>query len=78
MVPMMRARGQYADERGNLQPTAPTFHSTATALVYQADSVGHEVQWHSCTMEQVIASIRRQMPEEYQAGWRQLHLAEGD
>eukprot|EP00974_Lingulodinium_polyedra_P007263 690375-Lingulodinium_polyedra.AAC.1 len=67
---MRRARGQHAGERGNLQPTAPTFHIAATALVYQADSVGHEVQWHSSTMEQVIASIRRRMPEEYHAGWR--------
>eukprot|EP00974_Lingulodinium_polyedra_P046476 4452531-Lingulodinium_polyedra.AAC.1 len=29
-------------------------------------------------MEQVIARIRPRMPEEYHAGWRQLHLAEGD
>eukprot|EP00974_Lingulodinium_polyedra_P111643 10797476-Lingulodinium_polyedra.AAC.1 len=32
MTPMMRARGQHADANGDLQPTAPTFHSAAPAL----------------------------------------------
>eukprot|EP00974_Lingulodinium_polyedra_P044488 4267630-Lingulodinium_polyedra.AAC.1 len=63
MTPMMRARGQRADEDGCLQPTAPVFHSAATALVYEADRVGREVQWHSSTMDQIIAIIRNNMPE---------------
>eukprot|EP00974_Lingulodinium_polyedra_P025587 2474275-Lingulodinium_polyedra.AAC.1 len=55
---MMRARGQHADEEGALQPAAPAFQCAAPALVYQADSVGHSVQWHSATMEQIAKIIR--------------------
>eukprot|EP00974_Lingulodinium_polyedra_P063168 6097206-Lingulodinium_polyedra.AAC.1 len=64
MTPMMRARDQHADEDGCLQPTAPVFHSAAPALVYQADRVGHEVQWHSSTMDHIIAIVRNKMPED--------------
>eukprot|EP00974_Lingulodinium_polyedra_P091216 8845103-Lingulodinium_polyedra.AAC.1 len=74
---MMRAHGQHADEEGVLQPTAPAFQCAAPALVYQADNVGHEVQWHSSTMEQIVKIIRNQMPEELREGWRQMHMAHG-
>eukprot|EP00974_Lingulodinium_polyedra_P054248 5216220-Lingulodinium_polyedra.AAC.1 len=40
--------------------------------------MGHAVQWHSSTMEQIIMRIKQRMPAEYHPGWRQLHLAEGD